>query len=49
MTSLKALNIEVVANELIFPLVAHTVSFDARFDSYELLNTGHGCERFWTD
>jgi hypothetical protein len=49
MTTLKTPNTELVANYLIFLLVTHMVSSDARFDSYEFSKTGHGAERFWTD
>jgi hypothetical protein len=49
MTTPETLNTEVVSNELRFPLVTRTVSSDARFDSYELLKSGHGAEWFWTD
>jgi hypothetical protein len=44
MTTLKTLNIKIVANELSFPLVTDMVSFDARFDSYECSKTVHGAE-----
>jgi hypothetical protein len=34
MTALETLNVKVIANSLRFPLVTHTVSSDAQFDSY---------------
>jgi hypothetical protein len=49
MTSPETLNTKVVANELRFLMVAQTVSYDVRFDSYELLKSGHDSELFWTD
>jgi hypothetical protein len=46
MTSLETLNTIVSVNELIFPLVSHTVYSDARFDSYGILKSGSGPEDF---
>jgi hypothetical protein len=34
------------ANELRFPLVTHTVNFDARFGSYGVFKSGQGVENF---
>jgi hypothetical protein len=34
------------ANELSFPLVTHTVNFDARFGSYGVFKSGQGVENF---
>jgi hypothetical protein len=42
----ETLNTKVSVNELIFPLVTHTAYSDARFDSYEILNSGRGAENF---
>jgi hypothetical protein len=47
MTTLKIPNTEIVANYLSFMLVTHTVTTDARFDSYEFSKTGHGAKLFW--
>jgi hypothetical protein len=41
MTFLETLNTKVIANELSFPLVMHTVLSDEWFDGYELLKTEH--------
>jgi hypothetical protein len=41
MTALETLNAKVVNNKLNFPLVTHTVYFDARFESYVILKSGH--------
>jgi hypothetical protein len=46
MTFPEALNTKVVVNELRFPLVPHTASSDARFDSYRILTSGRGAENF---
>ncbi len=46
MMSPETLNTKVAVNELSFPLVTHTVYFDARFDRYEVLNSGQGAENF---
>jgi hypothetical protein len=46
MTSPETLNTKLSANELSFLLVTHIVSFDARFGSYEILNSGQGAENF---
>jgi hypothetical protein len=46
MTSLETLNTKVSINKLGFPLVTHTVYSDARFDSYDILNSGRGAENF---
>jgi hypothetical protein len=32
-------------NELRFPLITHTVNFDAQFDSYGILKSGQGAEQ----
>jgi hypothetical protein len=45
MTSPKTLNTKVVVNELSFLLVTHMAYSDARFDSYEILNSGRGAEK----
>jgi hypothetical protein len=42
MTFPETLNTKVSINELIFHLVAHTVYSDARYDRYEILNSGQG-------
>jgi hypothetical protein len=42
----ETLNTKVAVNIFIFPLVNHTVDFDARFDSYEVLNSEQGAEHF---
>jgi hypothetical protein len=42
----ETLNTKVSIHELIFPVVTHTVYFDARFDSYGILNSGRGAENF---
>jgi hypothetical protein len=42
----ETLNTKVSVNELIFPLVTHTAYSNARFDSYEILNSGRGAENF---
>jgi hypothetical protein len=46
MTSPEILNTKVSIKELIFPLVTHTIYSDARFDRYEILNSGQGAENF---
>jgi hypothetical protein len=46
MTFSETLNTKVAINELIFPLVTHTVYSDARFDSYGILRSGRGAENF---
>jgi hypothetical protein len=46
MTSPETLNTKVVTNEFSFLLVTQMVSSDAQFDSYRLLNSGHGAELF---
>jgi hypothetical protein len=46
MTFPETLNTKVAVNELSFPLVTHTVYFDARFDSYVILKSGWGDENF---
>jgi hypothetical protein len=46
MTFPETLNTKVAVNELRFPLVTHTVYSDARFDSYEILESGWGAEYF---
>jgi hypothetical protein len=46
MTSSEILNIKVAVNELSFPLVTNMVYSDALFDSYGLLKTRQGVERF---
>jgi hypothetical protein len=40
---------KVAINKLRFLLVTHTVLSEERLDSYELLNTEHGAELFWTE
>jgi hypothetical protein len=40
MTFPETLNTKVAINELSFPLVTHTASSDARFDSYGILKLG---------
>jgi hypothetical protein len=40
MTIPETLNTKVAVNELSFPLVTHTTYFNARFDSYGILNSG---------
>jgi hypothetical protein len=44
MTSPEHLNTKVASNELIFPLVTHTVYSDAQFESYGILNSRQGAE-----
>jgi hypothetical protein len=44
MTSLETLNTKVAISELVFPLVTHTVYYNARFDSYGILKSGRGAE-----
>jgi hypothetical protein len=46
MTFLETLNTKVSVNELSFPLVTHTIYSDARFDRYEILNSGQGAGNF---
>jgi hypothetical protein len=46
MTFPETLNTKVVVSELRFPLVTHMAYSDARFDSYEILNSGRGAENF---
>jgi hypothetical protein len=46
MTFPKTLNTKVAVNELIFPMVTHTVYSEARCDSYKILKSGHGAENF---
>jgi hypothetical protein len=44
MSSPETLNSKLVANELSFPLVTQTTYSNERFDSYGILNSGHGAE-----
>jgi hypothetical protein len=44
MTSPEALNTEIAVHELSFPLVTHMAYSAIRFDSYRILNSGHGAE-----
>jgi hypothetical protein len=46
MISPETLNTKVAVNIFIFLLVNHMVDFDARFDSYEVLNSEQGVEHF---
>jgi hypothetical protein len=46
MTSPETLNMKLSANELIFPLVTHTVNSDVWFDSYGIFKSGQGVEHF---
>jgi hypothetical protein len=46
MTFPKTLNTKVSVNELSFPLVIHTVYYNAWSDSYEILKSGRGAENF---
>jgi hypothetical protein len=46
MTFPETLNTKVSDSELSFPLVTHMAYSDARFDSYEILNSGRGAENF---
>jgi hypothetical protein len=46
MTFPETLKIKVSFNELSFPLVTHTDSSDAWFDSYGILKSGRGAENF---
>jgi hypothetical protein len=46
MTFRETLKTKVVANELSFPLVNHTVYSNVWFDSYEILNSGRAAENF---
>jgi hypothetical protein len=45
-TSPETLNTKIAFNEFSFLLVTHTVYSDARFDSYEILKLGQGCENY---
>jgi hypothetical protein len=44
MSSLETLNSKLVVNELSFPLVTQMTYSNERFDSYGILNSGHGDE-----
>jgi hypothetical protein len=44
MTPLKTPNAKIAVSYLSFPLVTHMLSFDARFDGYELSMMGHSAE-----
>jgi hypothetical protein len=46
MASSETLNTEFAINKLRFLLVTHMVYSDARFDSYGILNLGHGAKYF---
>jgi hypothetical protein len=46
MTFSETLNTKVADSKLRFPLVTHMAFFDARFGSYEILNSGRGAEDF---
>jgi hypothetical protein len=46
MTFPETLNTKVAFSELSFPLVTHMTYSDARFDSYDILNSGRGAENF---
>jgi hypothetical protein len=46
MTYPETLNTKVSVNELSFLLVTHMDYSDARFDRYEILNSGQGAENF---
>jgi hypothetical protein len=41
----ETLNTKVAVNELSFPLVTHMPYSDARFDSYEILNSAWDAEK----
>jgi hypothetical protein len=46
MTFPETLNTKVADSKFSFPLVTHMAFSDARFGSYEILNTGRGAENF---